>query len=68
MGKYDHLKFLKRTKARNEHRCSLCGQIISISEFYYLEKIKNQFLHSLHRNKFCDSCYQKYGDKLLQNK
>ena len=67
MSKYNHLKFLKRTKARVKHQCNHCGQSISIGEFYYAEEIKDKFLYSLHKKKFCNICYQKYGDKLLKD-
>ncbi len=65
MGKYDSLKFLKRTKARAEHQCRKCGQLIKIGDFYYVEELKDRFLHSLHRKKFCSDCYQRDGDKLI---
>lgn len=65
MKKY--VTFLKRTKARTEHKCNLCGCIIPIGEFYYAEELEDKFLHSLHRKKFCDVCYQKHGDRLLQS-
>lgn len=68
MSKYKQLRFLKRTKARVEHQCNLCGQAISVSEFYYAEKIKDNFLHFLHRKKYCNACYQRYEDKLLKGK
>jgi hypothetical protein len=64
MGKYDSLKFLKKTKARVEHKCRKCGHLINIGEFYYVEELKDRFLHSLHRKKFCSDCYEKYGEKL----
>lgn len=68
MGKYNHLKFLKKTKARVEQQCSRCGQTISITEFYYGEKIKDKFLHSLNVKKFCINCYNQFGNKLLWQK
>lgn len=58
MNKYDDLKTLKRTKARTNHSCNKCGQSISINEFYYAEVLKDRFLHSLHRKKFCENCYK----------
>ena len=64
MGKYDSLKFLKKTKARVEHQCRKCGKLIKIGEFYYVEELEDRFLHSINRKKFCSDCYQKYGDKL----
>jgi len=59
MSKYDNLRFLKQTKARKEHQCNLCGNIIKKDEVYYPEEIKDKFLHSLHRKKFCKNCYEK---------
>ncbi|MBA7493082.1 hypothetical protein ES702_03637 [subsurface metagenome] len=58
MGKYDNLKILKKTKARANHICTKCGQQISIGDFYYAEEMKDKFLHSLHRKKFCYKCYE----------
>ena len=58
MSKYNHLKFLKKTKARVEHQCNQCGSIIPKDEFYYAEELKDKFLHSLHRKKFCNKCYE----------
>lgn len=68
MSKYNHLKFLKRTKARVNHQCNFCGEAILSGQFYYAEEIKDEFLHSLYRKKFCNTCYQKYGDHLLESK
>ena len=65
MSKYNHLKFLKRTKARVIHQCNICGYTIPVGDYYFAEDIKDKFLHSLHRKKFCSACYQKFGDKLL---
>jgi len=59
MSKYNHLKFFKKTKARIEHQCNNCGAIISKDEFYYAEELKDKFLHSLHRKKLCNNCYEK---------
>jgi len=66
MNKYNHLKFLKKTKARVEHECYQCGQLISTGDFYYAERLKDAFLHTLHNKKFCTDCYKKYGDSLLK--
>jgi len=68
MGKYNHLKILKKTNARSHHVCYRCGKEISPDETYYREHIKDKFLHSLHAKKYCFSCYKKYGDKLLSIK
>ena len=58
MGKYDDLKILKRTKARTNHFCNKCGTAININEFYYAEVLKDKFLHTLNRKKFCEKCYR----------
>lgn len=65
MGKYDQLKFLKKTKARVNHYCSNCGKEIRSGSYYYVETVRDKFLHSLHPKKFCAECYGKYGDKLI---
>lgn len=65
MGKYDNFKFLKRTKARVEQQYRKCGQLIKVGDFYYVEELKDRFLHSLHRKKFCCDCYRKHGEKLI---
>jgi len=57
MSKLDDLKILKRTKARTNHLCSKCGTAISVNEFYYAEVLKDKFLHTLNRKKFCEKCY-----------
>jgi len=58
MGKYGSLKFFKKTKARTNHICMKCGQQINASDFYYAEDIKDKFLHSLHKKKLCNKCYE----------
>lgn len=68
MGKFSNLKYLKKTKARTLHQCSLCSGDINIGEYYYLETIENKFLHSLHTKRYCSQCYSEYGDKLLSLK
>ena len=55
---------LIKRKARTPHLCSKCGQ--SVGENYYVEEYKDKFLSFLHRRKFCESCYVKYGDELLK--
>lgn len=60
MSKYDNLKFFKKTKARTNHICIECGQQINAGDFYYTESMKDKFLHSLHRKKFCIKCYEEY--------
>ncbi len=66
MSKYDSLKVLKRTNARVNHFCSLCGQGISKGELYFREHIADKFLHSLHARKFCVTCFEKHGERLLK--
>jgi len=68
MGKYDHLKILKRIKARSHHVCYKCGKVIHPGDNYYRENIEDKFLHSLHTKKYCSSCYEKEGDELLSFK
>ncbi len=53
MGKLDKTKTLKKTKARTNHICNICGNIISTGDFYYKEHIEDRFLHSLHAKKYC---------------
>jgi len=65
MGKYDHLKTLKKTKARSQHVCYKCGKEIPLGVIYYREYIKDKFLHSLHTKKYCSSCFEKYAEGLL---
>jgi len=60
MGRYDNLKIFKETKARVNHSCTNCGQKINAGDIYYAEEIKDKFLHSLHRKKFCIKCYEEY--------
>lgn len=68
MGKYNALKILKETKARTHHICHRCGEEISPGKTYYREHIEDKFLHSVHAKKFCSSCFERYGDKLLSLK
>lgn len=35
------------------------------SEYYYRETNDEVFLQTLHAKAFCEDCYGKYGDKLL---
>lgn len=64
MSKYDNLSFLKQTKARVEHICSICGEIIVPGEIYWKENLQDKFLHNLHAKKYCDICYKEH----LENK
>lgn len=68
MGKYDNLRILKRTKARTSHICNKCGKEIEPGEFYYRECINDAFLHTLHAKKYCLSCYEKYGNRLITDR
>ena len=65
MGKYDQIKYLKKTKARTAHQCDMCNRAIEPREYYYAETLKDRFLHSLHAKHFCSKCYERYGDELL---
>lgn len=65
MGKYDQLKYLKKTKARVNHACDKCGREIESNSFYYKETVGDKFLHSLRAKKFCAECYEKFGDRLM---
>ena len=65
MGKYDHLKILKQTKARTQHVCHKCGKVIQSGEIYYKEHIQDIFLHALHAKKYCAPCYERYRVSLL---
>jgi hypothetical protein len=57
MSKLDDLKILKRIKARTNHLCSKCGAVVNVNDFYYTEALKDKFLQSLHRKKYCEKCY-----------
>ena len=57
MSKLDDLKILKRTKARTNHLCSKCGAVVNVNDFYYAEALKDKFLQSLHRKKYCEKCF-----------
>jgi protein-arginine kinase activator protein McsA len=65
MGKYNQLKFLKRTEARVNHICSKCGKEIESGSFYYAEKLRDRFLHIPYAKKFCAECYENFGDRLI---
>ena len=62
MSKYK--KYLKKVKGRVTHQCFACGNII-VGDYYYRETDEDQFLQTLHAKSFCEDCYNKYGDKLL---
>ena len=66
MGKY--VTYLRKTKARVDHRCDNCETIIPTGEYYYKETIEDKFLQSLHAKDFCVKCYGVYGDGLLFTK
>jgi len=68
LGKYNQIKYLKKTKARTVHQCDMCNGTIEPGEYYYAETQKDKFLHSLHAKRFCSRCYEKYGDRLLSIK
>jgi hypothetical protein len=64
MGKYDSLKILIKRKARVNHNCTSCGEIIKAGEFYYSEELKDKHINFIHRKKLCDSCYKNSMDKI----
>lgn len=68
MSKYNSLKFLKETKARNAHVCNNCDEEIERGEIYYSESIGRINVIGIKLKKFCKNCYQKHGNKLLEKK
>lgn len=68
MSKYDSLKFLKETKARNSRACDKCGQSIGSGEIYYKESIGKVNAPGLTLRGFCTRCYKEYSNKLLTEK
>lgn len=65
MSKYNHLKFLKKTKARISHSCDNCGGEIKNGEIYYPESIGRVNAPGIRLRKFCKKCYQEQREKLL---
>jgi len=63
MNKFDNMTFFKETKAKSQHVCSNCGIYINQGDIYYPELIKDKFLHSLHRKKLCQKCYQTFSTR-----
>lgn len=59
-----HSKYLKKVKARTTHECFSCGNII-VSDYYYRETDEEAFLQTINARAFCEDCYNKFGDKLL---
>ena len=57
MGKYNQLKYLKKTKARVTHECSHCEETILAGDYYYKEALRDAFLQSLNARSFCVKCY-----------
>ena len=62
MGRYDQIPF-RKVKARTEHKCTKCGDIVQAGEYYYTQRDK--FLQTLHSPKFCSKCYQEHGAKFF---
>jgi len=58
MGKYNQLKYLKKTKARVTHECSHCEETILAGDYYYKEALKDAFLQSLNARSFYVKCYE----------
>ena len=65
MSKYNSLKFLKETKSRISHICYNCGNEIKKCEIYYPESIGRVNAPRIKLRKFCKSCYEEHGEKLL---
>ena len=65
MSKYDLIP-LKPHKAKVTHKCFLCGKEIKPEEIVYYQSDK--FLQSLSNKKFCEECFNKHGQKLLEIK
>ena len=57
MGKFNHITYLKQTKARAQHICCNCGREILPGEIYWKEHLQDKFLHNLHAKKYCANCY-----------
>ena len=58
-------KQLKRTTARTSHTCYSCGARINSGEYYYRDVVEGRPFDTFHANKFCQACYEKYGENLL---
>ena len=65
MGKYNQLKYLKKTKAIVNHQCNHCEEIILTGDYYYKEALKDAFLQLLNARSFCVKCYEQFGESLL---
>jgi len=50
--------------ASHDYQCQLCKQLIKGGDDYYSEEIKDKFLHSLHRKKFCKECVGRFKKQL----
>jgi hypothetical protein len=68
MSKYDSLKFLKETKARNSRACDKCCQGIENGEIYYKESVGKVNAPGLILRGYCARCYKEHGNKLLTGK
>ena len=68
MSKYNSLKFLKEIKARISHTCYNCGNEIKKGEIYYPESTGMVNAPRIKLRKFCKTCYEKDGEKLLSLK
>ena len=65
MSKYDVIP-LKEHKARVSHICFSCGKEINAGEKVYYQS--DRFLQSLSNKKFCEQCFNKEGQNLLNIK
>lgn len=64
MSKYNNFKILKKKVAHDTFKCQLCKNFIKQGEDYYSEEIKDKFLHSLHKKKFCKECVERFKKQL----
>ncbi len=65
MSKYDSIP-LKSHKAGVAHKCLACDDKINPGETVYYQSDK--FLQTLSQKKFCEECFKKYGQELLEMK
>lgn len=62
MSKYDIIP-IKPHKARVEHLCHICDKLIKKGEIVCYQR--DRFLQNIRRKKFCEKCFEKYGQNLL---
>lgn len=57
---------LKSHKARIDHVCFSCNKEINVGKVVYYRSDK--FLQTLSNKKFCEECFNKYGQELIKLK